>query len=105
MPAYLGGARVLLIQQVVLPALVLVLLVIDLQLLPNGFHAVLFHHLVLPYAQPRSGPAPALQQPLFKAAGPTKPHQPCRMSVTPQSNVPAQEKGWDVVIYQRIRDG
>lgn len=47
-PTYLGRARVLLIQQVVLPALVLVLLVINLQLLPHSFHAVLLHHLVLP---------------------------------------------------------
>lgn len=77
--AYLGRARVLLVQQVVLPALVLVLLVIDFQLLSHGFHAVLFHHLVLPYTQPQSGPAPALQQPPCKATGPKNPHQPCRV--------------------------
>lgn len=92
-PVYLGCARVLLIQQVVLPALVLVLLVIDLQLLPDGFHAVLLHHLVLPYTEPPPGPAPALQQPLCEAAGPTKPHQSCRLAVTPHSNVPAWGRG------------
>lgn len=82
-PTYLGRACVLLVQQVVLPALVLVLLMINLQLLPNSFHTVFFHHLVLPYAQSQSGPAPAPQEPPSQAACPMKPHQPWGLPVTP----------------------
>lgn len=89
---YLGSAGVLLIQQIILPAFVLVLLVIDLQLFPYSFHAVLFYHLVLQYTKPQVRTTPALQQPLCTAVGPMKPHPPCRVPITPQSNVPAQRR-------------
>lgn len=43
--SYLGRACVLLIQRVILAALLLVLLVVDLQLLPHLLYTVLLHQL------------------------------------------------------------
>lgn len=43
--SYLGRACVLLVQRVVLAALLLVLLVVDLQLLPHLLYTVLLHQL------------------------------------------------------------
>lgn len=43
--SYLGCARVLLVQRVILAALLLVLLVVDLQLLPHLLYTVLLHQL------------------------------------------------------------
>lgn len=47
LPWYLGGACVLLVELVVLAALVLVLLVVDLELGTHRLHAVLLDDLVL----------------------------------------------------------
>lgn len=44
---YLRGPGVLLVQPVILPVLLLVLQVVFVQFFPNGFNAILLHHLIL----------------------------------------------------------